>query len=272
MCLLNNKQSTYIHPATGTCSSIDLALCHPSLFLDFSWKVHDDLCGSDHFPIIISQSNSQLIPETQRWKLEKADWDTFADLSSTELVCDDIMLNSNPIESFTEVLLSIAERTIPKTSKEPRIIRKPWFNDECKTAISERKNALRKFKLNPSPNTLSNLRVFRAKARRCIRLNKRNSWKSYISRINSQTPMKKVWKMVRRISGKPSTTANTHLNVSGVNIEQPHDIANSIASTKSHNSDFAGTKLTKREDRLISPPIIVNPTTYRFPPKNSTLL
>ncbi len=31
MCLLNNKQSTYIHPATGTCSSIDLALCHPSL-------------------------------------------------------------------------------------------------------------------------------------------------------------------------------------------------------------------------------------------------
>ena len=236
MCLLNNKQSTYIHPATGTSSSIDLALVHPSLFLDFSWKVHDDLCGSDHFPIFISQSNSQPIPETQRWKLEKADWVTFAALSSTELVCDDIMLNSNPIEIFTEVLLSIAERTIPKTSKEPRIARKPWFNDECKTAISERKNALRKFKLNPNLNTLSNLRVHRAKARRCIRLNKRNSWKSYISRINSQTPMKKVWKMVRRISGKPSTTANTHLNVSGVNIEQPHDIANSIASTISHNS------------------------------------
>ena len=135
------------------------------------------------------------------------------------------MLRSNPIESFTEVLLTIAKQTIPKTSKEPRIIRKPWFNEECKTAISERRNALRKFKLNPCSNTLSNLRVFRAKARRCIRLNKRNSWKSYISRINSQTPMTKIWKMVRRISGKPSTTANTHLKVNGVNIEQPFDIA-----------------------------------------------
>ena len=22
----------------------------PSLFLDFEWQVHDDLCGSDHIP------------------------------------------------------------------------------------------------------------------------------------------------------------------------------------------------------------------------------
>ena len=83
MCLLNSKQPTYIHPATGSYSSIDLALCHPSLFLDFSWKVHDDLCGSDHFPIIITQLNASPILETQRWKLEKADWDTFAVLCST---------------------------------------------------------------------------------------------------------------------------------------------------------------------------------------------
>ena len=64
-------------------------------------------------------------------------------------------------------------------------------------------------------------------ARSCIRLNKRNSWKSYVSRLNRQTPIKKIWKMVRRISGKPSTTTNTHLKVNGINIEQPAEIANS---------------------------------------------
>ena len=106
MCLLNNEEPTYIHPVTGTHSSIDLALCHPSLFLDLSWKLHEDLCGSDHFPIILTQLNASHTQETQRWKLEKADGDSYAEICSTELVCDDVLLQSNPIESFTEILVS----------------------------------------------------------------------------------------------------------------------------------------------------------------------
>jgi len=39
----------YVHPATGSRSSIDLAICDPALFLDISWNVNDDLCASDHF-------------------------------------------------------------------------------------------------------------------------------------------------------------------------------------------------------------------------------
>ena len=50
LCLLNNQSTTYLHPATGSQSSLDLAFCDPSLFLDFTWSVHDDLCGSDHNP------------------------------------------------------------------------------------------------------------------------------------------------------------------------------------------------------------------------------
>jgi hypothetical protein len=36
LCLLNKKEATYIHPATGTRSFIDLAICDPALFLDLS--------------------------------------------------------------------------------------------------------------------------------------------------------------------------------------------------------------------------------------------
>jgi exonuclease III len=36
LCLLNHKVPTYIHPATGSRSSLDLAFCDPSLFLDYS--------------------------------------------------------------------------------------------------------------------------------------------------------------------------------------------------------------------------------------------
>ena len=46
-------------------SQIDLSVCDPSLVLDFEWRVHDDLCGSDHYPIILSStsSNPTFLPE-----------------------------------------------------------------------------------------------------------------------------------------------------------------------------------------------------------------
>jgi hypothetical protein len=133
-------------------------------------------------------------------------------------------------------LLAVANKTIPKTSKVPRIVRKPWFSDDCKRAIAERKEALKQLKRSPNSTTLANLKVFRAKARRTIRINKRNSWRSFVSRLNSKTPMKKIWNMVKRISGKPTSVGCSHLKVNGVNIEQPADIADSIASTISYNS------------------------------------
>ena len=45
--LLNDKSSTYLHPATGSYSSLDLTICSPGIFPDFNWKVVDDLHGSD---------------------------------------------------------------------------------------------------------------------------------------------------------------------------------------------------------------------------------
>ena len=51
ICLMNDKSYTYIHPTTHSFTSIDLSLCHPSLFLDFNWSVCEDQHQSDHFPI-----------------------------------------------------------------------------------------------------------------------------------------------------------------------------------------------------------------------------
>ena len=46
LCILNDNSPTYLHPGTGTLTNIDLSICDPSLYLDFtSWGVHSDLCG-----------------------------------------------------------------------------------------------------------------------------------------------------------------------------------------------------------------------------------
>ena len=70
LCLMNDKSHTYLHPATGKFSSLDLSICHPSLLLDFDWTVSEDQHGSNHFPVIIESvsysTNDHLISELFR--------------------------------------------------------------------------------------------------------------------------------------------------------------------------------------------------------------
>lgn len=236
MCLLNNKSHTYIHPATGAHSSIDLSICDPDIFLDLVWSVNDDLCGSDHYPIFVSIPSVSPVIENQRWKLKKADWDTFSSLCSSELRYENLTPSDNAIHSFSSTLLEICNKTIPKTKPTGHCRQKPWFSDDCKQAIKDRKTAISEFKRNPSDQNLARYRIMRAKARRTIRHSKRTSWQSYVSKLSSKTPMKKIWDMVRKISGKPSSPTISHLKDNNNIIEEPISIVNTLGSTIANNS------------------------------------
>ena len=238
LCLLNDKSHTYLHPGYGTYTSIDLSLSSPTLLLDLAWKVGvDDTCGSDHFPILV-HLNPPLPPERQpRWRLHKADWCTFGSLCGEALHRDEMQGQDTSIEAFTEKLLSIATQTIPKSSGKSKHIPKPWFSQECQEAVTERKRALTKFKMQPTNLNLALFRAARAKARRVIKENKKKSWKSYISKLNSKTSIKKTWDMVRKISGKTTTTTSTYLvKPDGEEVRQTKEIANTIADNITKNS------------------------------------
>ena len=45
-----------------------------------------------------------------------------------------------------------------------------------------------------------------------IESSKRKSWRTYVSNLNYKTPIKKVWDMVRKISGKSKSASHQHLN------------------------------------------------------------
>ena len=66
LCILNDGSETYLHPGNGSYSAIDLTITDPSLVPDYSWKVHDDLCGSDHFPIILDHLNPGITATSAR--------------------------------------------------------------------------------------------------------------------------------------------------------------------------------------------------------------
>ena len=100
--LLNDGSHTYLHPATGSSSAIDLSVSTPSLYLDLTWQVIADQHGSDHFPIGIHSYTATPLVTNGTWKLSKADWATFSSKASSELGQirpDDL---EDPVRHFTD--------------------------------------------------------------------------------------------------------------------------------------------------------------------------
>ena len=223
--LLNDKSHTYFHSASGTFTSIYLTLSSPSLFLDFSWKVGPNPCGSDHFPILLENDGSPL-ERVQRWKLAKANWDKYKHLCSTRLHQSVIADADDPMSLFTSILKDIAEETIPKTSAVPKHFNKPWFSAICKDAIKEHNRAIERFKRELTEGNLNSYRITRTKARRDIRYSKKISWRNYVSKMNSQTSVKSVLNRIRKIKGKDTNITVHHLSVNDRDVMSHRDIAN----------------------------------------------
>ena len=236
LCLFNTKSSTYIHPASGTTSSLDLTVCSPEIFLDFSWKVDSDSHGSDHFPTIIHEIEPCVQDRLRKWKLHKADWNLFQFLCDQSIKQDLFTNCADPTALFTQLVYDSAEKSIPRTSGKPGKASKPWFTDECKSAIEDRKKALAKLRLRPTADNISGFKIMRAKARRTIKLSKHKSWRDYVSKLNSSTSIKKTWDMIRKISGKHGSSPIKHLKTETDSAETKDDIANLLAKTFSKKS------------------------------------
>ena len=255
--LLNDRSSTYLHPATDSYSSLDLSLLNAALdfFPDFDGKVVDDFHGSDHFLTLflryvgnsIKQTgnslefteNKQLIPmlskivkikhnfslpyfiRPQRWKLHNSNWEQF------RVHCEQTVHPN--AELFTSLIYSAAEKSIPRTSTNPKRPNKTWFNDDRKKATAKRMSVLRQFNLRPIQENLSKFKIARAKARRIIKQSKLASWRKYVSRLNSRSSVKKAWDTFRKVNGKNSSLKFGHLNVGDDVVTSKADIADVLA-------------------------------------------
>ena len=73
ICLLNDCSYTYLHPATGTFTAIDLSLCSPNIRMEIYFMVESDSYGNDHFPIV-SEIVVSLPDALPRWNLNRTDW------------------------------------------------------------------------------------------------------------------------------------------------------------------------------------------------------
>ena len=68
----------------------------------------------------------------------------------------------------------------------------PWYNDDCKEAIKQRKDILSRFRKFPTKDNLNTYRVFRAKACRTIKSSKSKSWRTNVSNLTIKHRLKSL--------------------------------------------------------------------------------
>ena len=174
------------------------------LYMDVACEVSSDRLGSDHHPIIITANTSDYpVPQrVPKWNFKKAKWDAFQDQCIAEITPDLFNDAEDKMAIFSSALLDIAADNIPKTSPFPKRKAKPWFDEDCQAAKKERNKANRLANKHPSAANSMRARLIQARTKKLFKQKKRDSWKNYVSSVNVNTPSKKVWDMIRKITGK----------------------------------------------------------------------
>ena len=106
LCLLKTDKPTYRHHSHQSFFVPGLSICGPSLVLKFDWLTHSDLCGSDHFPIILKTSPNEDEPAAEHWRFGRADWMSFRTLCASRL-SGELALSEDPVAQFTDTWLRL---------------------------------------------------------------------------------------------------------------------------------------------------------------------
>ena len=235
-------------------------LCHPSIYMDVACEISSDRLGSDHHPIIITANTSDNpVPErVPKWNFKKAQWDAFQDQCITEITPDLFNDAENKMAIFSSTLLDIAADNIPKTSPFPKRKAKPWFDEDCQAAKKERNKTNRLANKHPSAANSMRARLIEARTKTLFKQKKRDSWKNYVSSVNVNTPSKKVWDMIRKITGKNVASLMHHLkDDNGTLITDRVEIANTLgaaieksSSSNNYSKEFQFIKAQKEKQKI----------------------
>ena len=234
-----------------------MSVAVPSLFLDLTWTIVDDLHGSDHFPVLVQFSQVEKAPDVGWWDFRNVNWDLYSDLCASAITEEAVFSEEDPALQFTHLFTSTASKIIPKTQCKPRLPKVHWFTDKCKLAIKERKKAQHLVFRQPTSKNILKYKQLWAKARYTIKNAKRNCWRQFCSNLNSKTSSKTVWKAIRRLKGKNSSSSIGHLLVDDHLITDKQSVADSRArclaetSSSSHySSQFQKLKRTTESKPL----------------------
>ena len=154
MVCCNNGEATHFNRGTGTTSTPDITIAHPSLLDSIEWKVVNDL-NSDHFPIIISiegESDNLTHNEHYNWNLKKADWTNFESYLNSNITSHEERCIDKQWKTFKKNIIEAANKFVKTKKCHSR--NKPWMTPSLKSLIKERNNLRKNFRNNPDNRDL----------------------------------------------------------------------------------------------------------------------
>ena len=284
ICLNEESTPTYISYTNGASTSVDLTICSSNIEHAFDWNVLEDSYTSDHFPILITCLQPPQEPPHQRYNTEKANWTQYKSNIASNLQEYNENLNINETyEILQRCIINAADLSIPKTSSKKRKREVPWWNQELQQLLDQKhkltsrlvhtKRKIDKLGNNNildinTLNKIVNLTIemcaikpvlnkIRAKFKRTVLISKTESWKTYVSSLNSRTPIKKVWKKFNKISGKNNSNPRHAIVVNGTRLHEIPDICNAIgdqlqrtSSDANYDPEFLRHKLQEERNRI----------------------
>ena len=254
--LLNTGEPTHFHTQTASFSAIDLAFCSPILSPDLAWQVLEEPYGSDHFPITITTLHPEDTSTARRYIMRKANWQSFTACTATppppqNISCDEM------VEHFNNILLHAANLSIPVTKGTPRKVRTPWWNDLCEIAKRRRRRAFNRYRRTKAEADKITLSRETAKARNTYFLSRKESWEKFVSSINVNTPMSKVWSRIRKMTGNYNSHPPPTLRVGGTTHTDPQEVSelfathySSVSSNSGYSPTFCNLKLIAEQNYL----------------------
>ena len=203
---MNDGRPTRFEIKTGAVSCIDLALASSEYARVGEWDNMDRYSmGSDHFPILLKFGKTLLTEDqtgTTFFNYGKADWEKFSSKCDSGL---DSVNGEGTIDewnnSLCSMILSSAYECIPLKRNSKTRVSVPWWNRACDKAVRDRNCAYRLLRRCPTENNAIEYKRLRAKARRVIKVTKKECWRRYCGTLGVDTSVGEIWAAVHRMSG-----------------------------------------------------------------------
>lgn len=236
ICVINDRKSTRL--SLNSKSVIDLVITSSNLSIDFSATTLDDCCGSDHFPIVVSNEHNNNNPTFMKSRrvFKKEKWCQFEYNISLKL-----MNISHPISysSFIEVIKDTLNEVFPVENIYFNKPICPWWDSECSEMIKGRRKAIKKFREDGLITSFIEAKKHIARCKKFLKQKKIQKFREFCDSLNRTSKISEVWKSVKRFAGAFSLPRSDN--------------------EKNYNSEWVQVFLDK-----LSPPSVKNQPTFRL--------
>lgn len=238
---------TYIDYRTGRTSCLDLCLVSNNL-ANIGLLTRGKDVGSDHFPIQCSfgtGAEKSNMSTNGRWNLKKARWKEWykelcVETEDMYWPADVESMNEN----IKENIINVSKNYIPKSGGIKKHHRNtPWWDANCQEAVENRRKAKKTLSSHPSPANLINYKRLNAIARHTTLKKKKESWKEFASTLTSDTPSAKIWRTIKSINGKQTTSTIPIGDFQSSDKEKANELLRHFTRMTDHNTTISNANI-----------------------------